>query len=632
MLWKEFVALRAFFGLVAGLFFFFVLLTLATEFPDEQTLEILWENPAEIASVFGVIALIVSMGLLVREREEGTLGFLDALPVTRARVFWAKWAVALGILWFDLLLSVGEILVYAKLSETSISEPINWRTIGVWTGLYAFLCAWFLSVGMLLSFLRRWAFLLIGIVVWVLFLLTQLRVPYIDYLNPLGLGEAVFVDGEWVVPWAHLLVLAFTGALALGLALILFSMRDNGLTRFRQWMDDTVWGGLLKWAAIGMIAVVWIGFMMHFTWANADSIWTESDRLTEELEQRLVDAGGVFEEETERYEFSYRERDISRVEVLLERGDEVYGGVVEALGAEAFEGKVLVDLAQPIAEHNAGQAYWKKIRMSIGEGDTEDEVLGVLGHETVHVFLEKLSDGKISDVFGSTRWFHEGVATYLQYRYFLPEGKAGEMDRWLAVASAWGQVVFEEMVDDEVLTQKRDTNLVYPAGRMWVEALVEVYGVEAIGELTRAMAREGAARNLKGLRLWRDLFQACGYNLERVLAEFRRKLRELEAREAALIAALPELAGSAERVDGWIVITPEYEGEAEGDAQLHCRLKPSEDAAFYEVDDVRLAGDGTFKARGLNYRKPTVWYQMGWRLDGMYSPVYGKWAEIEVGR
>ncbi|MDG2122970.1 MAG: hypothetical protein P8J87_04690 [Verrucomicrobiales bacterium] len=28
----------------------------------------------------------------------------------------------------------------------------------------------------------------------------------------------------------------------------------------------------------------------------------------------------------------------------------------------------------------------------------------------------------------------------------------------------------------------------------------------------------------------------------------------------------------------------------------------------------------------------TVWYQMGWRLDGMYSPVYVKWAEIEVGR
>ncbi|MDG2125354.1 MAG: ABC transporter permease subunit, partial [Verrucomicrobiales bacterium] len=111
LMWKEFMALRAFFGLVVGLFFFFVLLTLATEFPDEQTLEIMWESPAEIASVFGVIALIVSMGLLVREREEGTLGFLDALPVTRVRVFWAKWLVALGILWFDLLLSVGELLV-----------------------------------------------------------------------------------------------------------------------------------------------------------------------------------------------------------------------------------------------------------------------------------------------------------------------------------------------------------------------------------------------------------------------------------------------------------------------------------------------------------------------------------------
>ncbi|MDG2122285.1 MAG: hypothetical protein P8J87_01215, partial [Verrucomicrobiales bacterium] len=525
---------------------------------------------------------------------------------------------------------VGELLVYAKLSETSVSEPINWRTIGVWTGLYAFLCAWFLSVGMLLSFLRRWAFLLIGIVVWVLFLLVQLRVPFVDYLNPLGLGEAVFVDGEWVVPWAHLAVLSVTGVLALAGALGVFSMRDNRLTKLREWMDETVWGGVLKWAVLVMIALVWLGFLINFTWVNFDSMWTESDRLTDELEERMVEAGAVFEHQTGRYAFTYRERDADRVRVLLERGDEAYDEVAELLGAEAFEGRVVVDLARPIAEHNAGQAYWKKIRMSIGEGDTEDEVLGVLGHETVHVFLEQLSEGRISEVFGSTRWFHEGVATYLQYRYFLPVENVGEMDRWLAVASAWGQVEFEEMVGDEVLVEKRDGNLVYPAGRLWVEALVEVHAEGAIGQLTRAMARDGAPRKLNGLGLWRDLFQACGYNLERVLAEFRRKLRALEERESELVAGLPTLEGKAERAGGWVEITPEYEGVAMEGATLWCRVKPSQDAAFYEVEDVRIGDDGKFTVRGLHFRKPTVWLQMGWRVEGMYSPVFGEWREVVV--
>lgn len=632
LLWKEFVALRAFLGLVVGLFLVFFALTLATEFPDEQEMDLLWQHPEEMAAILGVMALIVSIGLLVRERDEGTLTYLDGLPVTRARVFWAKWAVALAILWFDLLLMLGEFLGYAYLSKTSVSEPIDWRTIGVWTGLYGFLCVWFLSVGMLLSFLRRWAFLVIGIVVWVMFILAQYRVPYLEYANPLVLGEAVFVGGKWVVPWVHLSVLGVIGVGALGLGLMLFSMRDNWLTKLGVWMNDTVWGKLLKWVALGMVVCVWLGFLIHFSIANRDVFYTEADQLTGELEARGADSGGVFEEATERYEFSYRPGDVVQVGVLTAGGDEVYVRMAELLGAEPFDGKVVVDLAQPIAEHNAGQAYWKKIRMSLHWGDSEEESLGVLGHETVHVFLEKLSGGRISDVFQSTRWFHEGVATYLQYRYILPEEKTREMDRWLAVASAWGQVEFEEVVDGRVLNERRDTNLVYPVGRLWVEALAGVHGVESIGVLTRAMAREDAPRKLQGLTLWRDLFQACGYRFEAVLAEFRRKLRELEEREGALIDSLPEPEGEVERVGGRIVIVPVYEGEAGGEAKLYCRVKPAQEAEFYEIDDVALGGDGTFKVMGLNYTKPTVWYQMGWRVEGMYSPVYGEWTEAEVGR
>ena len=68
-----------------------------TEFPDMHGIpEIVLGDETEDDGnatdmfVYFVVAFSLGLGLIVREKDEGTLEFLDSLPISRSRVFWAK--------------------------------------------------------------------------------------------------------------------------------------------------------------------------------------------------------------------------------------------------------------------------------------------------------------------------------------------------------------------------------------------------------------------------------------------------------------------------------------------------------------------------------------------------------------
>src|SRR5215813_6931569 len=101
----------------------------------------------------------------------------------------------------------------------------------------------------------------------------------------------------------------------------------------------------------------------------------------------------------------------------MARADEVHESVRKFLGASPDDTKIVVDMGGA-APHDAGNAYWKTIRMNLAASDNADRLAAVLGHETTHVYADRMSDTRLTSDFNSTRFFHEGLATYVENRLF----------------------------------------------------------------------------------------------------------------------------------------------------------------------------------------------------------------------
>src|SRR5688500_20325456 len=83
----------------------------------EQTIEML---SGESARWYWLIAFAIGTGLGVREAEDGTLAFLDGLPLGRTRVFIVKCAVTCALLFIGPLISLASIAVFHRLSHGSL--------------------------------------------------------------------------------------------------------------------------------------------------------------------------------------------------------------------------------------------------------------------------------------------------------------------------------------------------------------------------------------------------------------------------------------------------------------------------------------------------------------------------------
>src|SRR5262249_8205916 len=120
LLRKELRSLAPFLGLVL----FLIALNWADEFmtkyPDQYPLAKLMEHDKAEHVMLFAFAFALAAGLLVRERDEGTLSFLDALPVSRAQIFACKALPALGLLWLIPLSDLGLKVLLHHWSKTSL--------------------------------------------------------------------------------------------------------------------------------------------------------------------------------------------------------------------------------------------------------------------------------------------------------------------------------------------------------------------------------------------------------------------------------------------------------------------------------------------------------------------------------
>jgi hypothetical protein len=476
------------------------------------------------------------------------------------------------------------------------------------------------SLGVACSFFRRFGWLLIGLLFWAYILLHE-RVPAVAVLDVLALASPELDGHEWVIPLRPLLVQLALGAALMLAAYAMFLGAGDAVMRGLRRLSNTRVGGVVLLSASLLIGLV--GLSLAYYAANAEQDGREEGgprAVTVTYPGWSISRAG-----SRRYEFIYPTNFSSLALSLVAAADAVHEEVRRFFDAEPGE-PIVVDASTTVPRH-AGVAHWEKIRLDLAAAEDPAALESTLGHETAHVFLDRLSDSRLGQHADSTRFFHEGVATYVQCRLFDRSGRLARLRRVAAVMRARGEVHCEELVDHALLAAKRDRDLVYPLGEIFVAEMVARHGDAAIGRIARAMVRKGAPRGLSGLEFWRDAFQSCGYDFDGLLEAFYARLDDEVKRHRAFIDALPRVRGSVTCDAGWIEVRGLWHPVEPW--HLVCRFRQEQDSPDRSyIDGIRMDSE-TFGVLRGSFPSATVWYQLGLcHPDG--TTIFEPWTRIQL--
>lgn len=623
--WKEWKALQPLFWFIILYFIYGLFVTQFDQFMDEK---IFWSDIILNGESFTVqsmlLALLGCLGLLTREKDDSTLTFLEGLPVKRGLVYCVKSLLAFILVSGFITLITIEVYCYEQISLESTDSPTPLKHIFTFWALNTFLVAFYVCVALLLSFLRLFSLLVIFLYIIFASFLFYYQFPGYSYFNPFKIMEPPReVEDAWVIPWARIIPCAVIGAISWGLGYLIF------VTIPATSSQNQTARKVINWILGIILVIIFLFFAMGHIVADAQKRFLgQNDNQNTGRAIKTV--------QTERFQFVYRENIEERLQPLIDDADKLYKIAADLLEADESTALITVDMTQPLASHNAGQAFWNKIRMGFPKKQSLAESKAILGHEIVHVLIDRITQRRLSKQFQSARWFHEGLASYVEMHHYREAGGDRDYNRWLALASTWDEVKFTELVNNNQLSLKRDTNLVYPAGLEFIEAAVDEYGEAWLPKILRSIGREGAPKNLNGLELWSDACHAGGFDLDQIRSRFRDRLAKLEEENEAMCSRLPEVTeGNVTRDNGKIIITPDlpegWRKKAPKKAKLICRIRPTDTSQPLQWRYAELNKDNKFVTSALSFRGTRIGFQVGWvHKNWCADAVFGEWVNTSI--
>jgi len=574
-----------------------------------------------------ILGLMAAYSLFPREHDEGTIHFLHSLPVSRSRIFAAKTGAALLVLWFGLAVEHAVAWWLQSFNTQSFSGgQFDARTAAGAAFLHAAFAALVVAHGMLLSFFRKFGFVLLGVVLWAYVGVKEIA-PSIAILDPAALLALEYEGRRLVLPWGGLLFHASLALGSLGLAWFLWTGAAERFSALYSRAAALPWGKVFL--AGGTVALIGLGLSLI--------VYTRATSEPEPAPVRYV-SFELADAATAHYRFRYPVNLRRRALRLIERAEEVHGALRDLLGA-ADGDPVVVDLSEVSADH-AGIARWQKVRMGLVEEDGDDDLLRTFAHEAGHTFQYRESNRRVADNALAAAFFVEGSAEWLAFRV-VPRVDRHAAARRLAVATWRRQKIdFETLADRERLGARHDGNLVYPLGETWTAALAAAHGDAAVGRVLRAIGREGAPRGLEPVPFWQDSLQAAGCDLERVLGEWKRLLEGLEQEHRGFLDALPSLGGGITGVEGEEIVFTAVLDRPTVHADDAVLLRVRERAATADEDVTDYAGAPVAgKERTYEFRVPRgdvrgrrCEFSFGVETGPGGMPYYEEWQEGKVPR
>ncbi|CAM2007863.1 ABC transporter permease [Acanthopleuribacter pedis] len=604
-----------------------VFFDLVTDYPDQSPLlnhfsfilEDSWWTGC-LTAFF--LSFALASGLFIREIDQRTIHFLEGLPTNRHRIFWSKVAAAFCVLYSGPLLEAGHSVWQQIFARTSIDTGFHWNL--VFTGLFLQGCLIFvfLTAGMLFSFLRRlgWA---VAAVLFATYALTLRFFPAVVVLNPCLLTQPLLEGHHWPIPWRMLAVQLPLGLTALLTSWWLFLGKGMAVAAYLEKVRQSMVGRVVLGCAGTATVVAWLAILIFLVAgrggggegvSNGDAVfigWEAADYATE------------------RYRFKLPSNLLDAAKPGLEQADHIHDQVTDFLQMEAGD-PISVNAMQPAGRHVAGLAFWQSIRLSSSMLLDPNQLTATLGHETVHVYADQLSNGTLNDQHETTRFFNEGLAEYLEQRYFRDPAFVDQThyERVVAAFDRFHRFEFDTFMSNSALVKEYDAHLVYPFGMTFVKQVIDRHGDDAANRILTALGRDDRPRDLAGLTLWRDAFQQAGMNFDAEVNNYYERVKVLGAQHAEFVDALPRLYGSVTEENGILWVT--VESSTAHDHQIVVRARQSADTEqeLYQYPDAM--GDGRFPLLARDF--PNLELQVGLQIGNETFSIWEKWVQIQIGR
>ncbi len=614
LLAKELRGLKAAALLIIGIELLGAGYMFVTEFPDHYAFTSAPEKPIDsplyVATVFGVF---LGAGLLRREALDGTLHFLDGLPLSRTRLFLAKMIAGWLVLSVGPLLDIAPNFFFGWLSRNSVDSPFPWAYACALVALFLFACLYSLSVTAMLAYLGKYFGFSMGLVFLGAAFFQWRGVHWIASLNPTLLLPHMEA-GRLELPWR---LIRIQGGITIGALLIAWLWFHALGARSRDAIDHP---GRLSRVLLFLsrlaTPLIWIAALYFFVKS------TEADR---DSSSGSASVESTFaSRETQHYQFLYRKGQQTAATPLMDGADATYEKVAHFFAAPERSDRIVADLASPMPPHFAGVTVWTKIRARLTPGETEAEFHRVLGHETAHVLMQSIAGKPFARKNESTRAFNEGMATVVEENYFGEPQSNKAMKSIAAAVASRGPVPFSLLCDDEQLTKKRDPDIVYPLGSVFCRSLLRICGENAPARLLAEFPKSQSESRAKGEALWREVFQDCHYSLDTVVAAYDTDLNQLQADEADFLGRLPRLSAEVEVAGDKVNIHPKYDGTAPG--KLVCCIDhPSAFGPDFRYE--RPAPDGSFHIPRADFSERKIRYMLGWSVKDLPMVIFEPWAE-----
>lgn len=532
LLRKELRNLRPFVWVVLALLLMEIVAALLIPFGEytfAQRLELMSD---ELAFLQIVLGFAMGVNLLVREIDEGTLAFLDGLPLKRGAIFAAKCNAAMLVL---LIFPAGALLLNVCLhaaTQDSLNHALRPSLLLTMFALCGLITAVALTAGMLLGFLRHVSWLVLALCMIGIGLLGEWAPATAALLNTADLLSLRFTGTSWRLPMATIGTQLGAALLFGSLAFALFSSADKVRARVQRIGTPRRWLVRLGVALLMGAAVAGFSLLTQLRGEGKDGGDDDDANAVEFMPIASAHAT------TGHYSFSYPALSSARVRPLIGQADRTFGAVAALLGIEGGA-PIDVDLSGTLDNH-AGTAYQDRIRMHV----SDEDATATLAHETVHVFAARLAGGASSRQLENMMVLNEGLAEWVENRLHKGTGVTPEQELAAAIVSARRMLAPRQLTDQAAFMAMVDENLKYPLGAILVDRLVNRYGGAAPKTLLRVLARKDFPRDLEGYALWQTAFQLARFDLDLVLDDYARHLKGLEAKHARRIAQLPRPRGS----------------------------------------------------------------------------------------
>jgi hypothetical protein len=539
-----------------------------------------------------LFAFAITSGVLAREREEGTLAFLDGLPTSRTRIYFAKGLAAWVALWPAPLITIGWSVVMAYATRTSQWSGLHgeWVLAQVAAQLICALVG--VSAGLMLGQLGSLAWASFALVCGVVLNL-QHKFPRLSEIDPTTIGSLLGTFHQPSLPARGYRGALVMSATALVIGWFAFRSASQSSRRSsRTWVS----------ALVGLLTIGAVVFVASQTKNKDEPPAREPVAGVKVTQLRPGHA------ETGHYRMTYPGERSHLAQMLLPKADAVFEEV-----AQRFEpvdtGKVEVEMFGSM-DNTAGTAFWGKIRMNLGR-DAE----AVLAHETTHVLAERLVGIDASDQLARMAVFNEGLAHWVENQHTLHVG-VNEQDRRVAgLIHRRRTVDFPRLIDDQAFARDFDQDLKYPLGGVLVEALVQRYGEKAPREVLAALGDKRLPHALKPMERWQAGFQLAGFDLDQVLARYATLTAGYDA--ALLPADVPPRprAFLVSR-DGAYGLEVRLDAPLVGDSSVLVRVRPKPSSPLdayriYTLDVDQLAWPDPSRITG-----DRLCYQAGVRVGG----------------